>query len=396
MDRTEFLHRLESEPILNVHSHHLRDQHHHALNLEKLMRSSYVDWCGVPMPSFDAEEEVSIWLDAVRTRSFFIWLEKALMKLYQIDEPLSLGNIGVYDAAIRKAHQDKDWHLEILQEECRYEAIILDTFWAPGEDNGNRELFKPAYRINSLFYGYNHTAKDHNGHNIQVTYNRSITDIDEYIDFIEAVLLEQKQAGCVVLKCALAYDRALDFEEATKAEAQRAMGRDADEQDIILFQDYIFDQVCRIAAELDLPLQIHTGLGLMNRTNAMQLQPMIAKHPDTTFLLMHGSYPWTSDTAGLAHAYPNVWADLCWLPLISPTAAKRLLHELIDVCDANRVVWGCDTWTSEESYGARLAFLHVLDDVLSERVAAGLMRWEDALRYAQGVLYHNGARLLKK
>ena len=144
-----------------------------------------------------------------------------------------------------------------------------------------------------------------------------------------------------------------------------------------------------------MPIQIHTGLGLMTGSNAMQLQPLIAHNPDTTFLLMHGSYPWIQDIAGLTHAYPNVWADLCWLPLISPAAAQRLLHELIDVCDANRVVWGCDTWTSEESYGARLAFLDVLSRVLTERVADDMMRESDAIRYAKAVLHDNAARLIK-
>lgn len=395
MDRTEFLTRIGEQPIINSHSHHLPDQFHHDLTLEKILRNSYVDWCGVPVPSFDSKTAVSAWLDAVRTRSYFVWLEKALMELYGIDEPLHSGNIEVYDQAIRSAHQDGDWHLSVLRENCGYESIILDTYWAPGEDNGHRELFKPAYRINSFFYGYNHAASDHNGHNIQVTYNRSITDIDEYVSFMEEILVERKTAGCVVLKCALAYDRGLDFGSATKAEAQRAMGQDdPDGINVIRFQDYIFDQVCRIAAELELPIQIHTGLGLMNRTNAMQLQPLIARHPKTTFLLMHGSYPWTSDISGLCHVYPNVWADLCWLPIISPTAARRLLHELIEVCDADRIIWGCDTWTSEESYGARLAFLDVLSRVLVERVEEGLMRQGDALRFAEQVLHSNAAKVL--
>ena len=143
-----------------------------------------------------------------------------------------------------------------------------------------------------------------------------------------------------------------------------------------------------------MPIQIHTGLGLLRGSNAMQLQPLIDRNKDTTFLLMHGSYPWTSDIAGLAHVYPNVWADLCWLPLISTTAAHRLLHELIDVCDANRVIWGCDTWTSEESYGARLAFFNVLTQVLCERVESGLMRQQDAKRYARAIMHDNASRLL--
>jgi len=108
---------------------------------------------------------------------------------------------------------------------------------------------------------------------------------------------------------------------------------------------------------------------------------------------MHGSYPWTSDIAGLTHAYPNVWADLCWLPLISPTAAQSLMHELIDVCNADRLVWGCDTWTSEESYGARLAFLEVLSQVLYERIEKGMMCERDAIRYAKGIMHDNAASM---
>lgn len=395
MDRSELLSWIEEQPIINSHSHHLPDHFHHNLTLENILRNSYVDWCGVPVPSLDSEAEVSAWLNAVRTRSYFVWLEKALMELYRIDEPLHSGNIETYDEAIRKGHQDKDWHLRVLRENCQYDTIILDTYWSPGEDNGHRGLFKPAYRINSFFYGYNLSAKDHNGHNIQVLYNRYITDIDKYVRFIEEVLVEQKTADCVVLKCALAYDRGLDFGRTAKAEAQRALGNDdPTEADVLLFQDYVFDHVCRIAAELELPIQIHTGLGLMKRSSAMQLQPLIDRHPHTTFLLMHGSYPWTSDIAGLCHVYPNVWADLCWLPLISPTAAHRLLHELIEVCDADRIIWGCDTWNSEESYGARLAFLDVLSRVLTERVVAGLMTYGDALRLAKWILHDNAARLL--
>lgn len=121
---------------------------------------------------------------------------------------------------------------------------------------------------------------------------------------------------------------------------------------------------------------------------------LIAANPSTTFWLMHGSYPWTADIAGLAHLYSNVWADLCWLPLISPTAAHRLINELIDVCNSDRVVWGCDTWTGEESYGARMAFIEVLCKVLHERVEAKLMYESDAIRYAKAVLYDNAAKWL--
>ncbi|HEY9061413.1 MAG TPA: amidohydrolase family protein [Pseudobacteroides sp.] len=393
MDRNEFTCYLQSQPIVNSHSHHLPDKDQYSLALEAVLRNSYVNWCGTPIPSANSKEDIATWLDAVRTRSYFVWLEKAIMDLYGIEEHLDVESWITYDKAIRCSHQNKDWHIRLLREKCAYKAIVLDTFWSPGEDNGHPDLFKPAYRINSFFYGYNQTAKDHNGNNIQVMYNRDITDIDEYTDFIYQVIRDKKQAESVALKCALAYDRTLAFGETGKEQAQRAMVKDADAVDIKYFQDYVFDCVCKTAAELNIPIQIHTGLGLMTGSNAMQLQPLIARNPRTAFLLMHGSYPWISDITGLAHAYSNVWADLCWLPLISPAAAHRLLHELIDVCDANRVIWGCDTWTSEESYGARLAFLNVLSRVLCERVEAGLMREHDARRYAKAIMHDNAARV---
>ena len=37
-----------------------------------------------------------------------------------------------------------------------------------------------------------------------------------------------------------------------------------------------------------------------------------------------------------------------------------MLHELIERATLDRIFWGCDTWTAEESFGALLAFRHVL------------------------------------
>lgn len=395
MTKNDVFLRLQSEPIINSHSHHLQDKDHHTLSLENILSNSYVNWCHKPIPSAESKDQITLFLNTIRNRSYFVWLEKALMELYSIDAYLNADTWDIYDQAIRSAHTDKNWHLKILSDKCNYEAIFLDAFWKPGDDNEHPDLFKPSYRVNSIFYGYNRMAKDHNGNNFQLMQNQSITDISEYIDLVDKVISDKKKAGCKVIKCALAYDRSLDFDLGTKENAQKAMEDNPDEDDIRAFQNYVFDSICEIGAELSMPIQIHTGLGLMVGSNAMQLQPLISRNPETTFWLMHGSYPWTSDIAGLTHAYPNVWADLSWLPLISPTAAHRLMHELVDVCNGDRLVWGCDTWTSEESYGARLAFLEILSQVLYERIEKGMMTECDAIQYAKVIMHDNAARILK-
>lgn len=105
------------------------------LNLENVLRNSYVNWCAKPIPSIQTKEEITVFLNAVRNRSYYVWLEKALMALYSIDEHLNADNWDVYDQAIRKSHEDENWHLKILHDKCNYEAVFLDAFWKPGDDN---------------------------------------------------------------------------------------------------------------------------------------------------------------------------------------------------------------------------------------------------------------------
>lgn len=396
---SEALHsRLSTQPIISSHSHHLPDGEQSGLTLARILQNAYTarKWLGIPSPA-DATE-VDAWLEKVGNRSFFIWLERAMQRLYGIAERLNAKTWPAYDAQVRAAHQDPQWHLRVLQDICHYERIANDCPWDPGSDLGHPDLFHPVFRINSFLAGYDKNGVDSNGNNAQLLYQARIDDIDEYIALLRQQIVDKKRAGCTALKSAIAYFRPIHIAPATREQAQVALryaGTRGTEQDIRQFQDYVFEQICTLSAELDIPMQIHTGLGKMNQTNAMQVQGLVARHPDTTFILMHGSYPWTDDFAGLAFSYRNVIADLCWLPMISPMAAERALHELIEVCDADRIVWGCDTWTSEESLGARMAFEHVLSRVLSQKIADGWLSEDMAVRYARGILHDNADRVFK-
>ena len=393
MNKEQLLDIFRHEKILSSHSHHLPDADHRSLNLQGVLEHSYVSWCTPSVPDGSNRAEVEKWLNAVRTRSYFVSLEKALMHLYRVPDRLNFDNWSLFDRAIRETHADPDWHLKLLKR-CRYETILLDAFWKPGDDNGHPEIFRPAFRVNSFFFGYNRETPDHNGNNAQLLYSLNPRDLDEYLAFLDAELERRRNAGSPLIKCALAYDRSLCFGSVSKDKARKAMQDNPSSDDIAAFQNYLFHHICERSAALDMPMQIHTGLGLMDNSRAMSLQNAIASHPETRFILMHGSYPWTADIAGLTHVFPNVWADLCWLPLISTAAAHRFLHELIDVCNADRIIWGCDTWTAEESYGARSTFLNLLAQVCMERMDADLMDDSDALRLGRNILYNNLKALL--
>jgi predicted TIM-barrel fold metal-dependent hydrolase len=303
--------------------------------------------------------------------------------------------------------------------------MVLDAYWNPGSDNGSPDLYVPTFRVNSFFFGYSLLAADHDGNNPYVLYPRPlILDLDEYVAWVRESILAHKASGCVALKVPIAYDRGLDFCEVSLDQAQDTFSRlvsvsagepaetrpsgeqkvlpsnapdpyadkslaGIDAQDVKTFQDYLFFQVCQIAAEEDLPVQIHTGMGQARRTNAGQLQEAIQKSPHTRFVLLHCSYPWTQDTSMLVDKFPNVSPDLSMVPIVSTRAGIAMLHELIERSTAGRLFWGCDTWTPEESFGSLLAFCHVLASALAEKIAEGYFSREDAFLMIEQILFDN-------
>jgi hypothetical protein len=306
--------------------------------------------------------------------------------------------------------------------------MLLDAYWDPGSDNGSPEFFAPAYRVNAFFFGYSASASDHDGNNpYTLSPHVFITDLDEYVGWVQENLLAHRAGGCVALKIPIAYDRGLDFEPVGNELAHQAFARltaasahppertdlqagkralpsnapsntaplqqeNVDPLDVKTFQDYLFFQICRMAGDLDLPLQIHTGMGQGRRTNALQLQAAIRNFPNTRFVLLHCSYPWIQDICLLVDKYPNVFPDLSMLPLISTRSGITMLHELIERATLERIFWGCDTWTAEESFGALLAFRHVLASTLAEKILEGYLSRDDAFQIADDISFNNPQR----
>jgi len=374
--------------IVNTHSHYQLPEG--PRTLDGLMENSYVRWLNVPLGQDEAGR--TEFLARVRHNTYFIWLERALQKLYGFPEKLTAGNWAEWSQAVERDTRPDE---QIFREICGYRAIVLDAYWNPGADHGS-SLFTPTFRINSFLYGYDGEAKDHNGNNALRLYGETPDSFDEYLLFMRRIAREKKAAGCVALKCASAYDRPLDFQPVSKERAAQAyQSANATASEIRDFQDYVFFELCRIAVELDLPFQCHTGLGLIDRTNALMLRKAIARNPDTRFVLFHGSYPWMQDIAALASFFPNVYTDLCWLPILSTGAAERFLDEMLDVTTADKILWGCDTWTPQESYGALLAMREVLSRVLSSRIDRGLTDMDGAQDLTRRILSENAASLYR-
>ncbi len=425
--QAEFYAYAENRPKISTHCHQLPSHELNVFDLEALLRNSYVNWCGISWGNSPQSRQV--FFDRTRLNSYFVWLQKSLYRLYGESVLLTASNWQDWDERIKAAYQDPAHALQVLSGPCGYRHMLLDAYWDPGSDNGSPEFFSPAYRVNAFFFGYSLAARDHDGNNPYDLYPRTfIHDLDEYVNWVREEILIHRASGSVALKIPIAYDRGLDFESVRSDQACLAFARltasssrepvnrlhpdleraipsnapapagqseDADPVDVKTFQDYLFNQVCSLAAGMDLPIQIHTGMGQGHRTNAAHLQQAIQRFPQTRFVLLHCSYPWVQDIVMLVDKYPNVYPDLSMLPLISSRASITMLHELIERATTDRIFWGCDTWTAEESFGSLLAFCHVLSTALVEKVLDGYLTRQDSFLIMDDILFNSPQRFYK-
>ena len=380
--------------VASTHDHHGYDQWHKGLNMTRLLRSSCAPWGNTDPETMHQQRED--FLKRVRHNTQYVWLVRALGELYGFDE-ITAENWDAVSRALRLAHENRSWHLDILRERCRYDVSILDSFQEPGSNQGHPELFRPSYRVDMFLVSAHEELADHDGHNALVLYDEHPPNFDDYLDFVTERIRAARQAGCVAIKLASAYDRTLSFASPLRSEAARIYGLHPSmlkPGDLVTFGNCVLHHILASAGKLELPVQVHLGVMSLENANPLEFAGVLARYPGIRFDLFHGGYPWTGVLAAFGHNYRNAWLDLCWLPLISTSHAEWALNEWLDATGScERIVWGGDAMTGEETYGAVLAIEQVLTNVLSERIRLGLTDLDGACDLAGKILHDNAKKL---
>jgi len=171
---------------------------------------------------------------------------------------------------------------------------------------------------------------------------RRITSLDEYLVACREIFEGQKAYGAVTFKDQSAYTRSLAYGNPTRAEAEAVFNwfmedprRSASYPDGVKpLDDFLFHCFMRIARDMDLPVQIHTGhmAGIRNeiaKTNATHLTSLIELHRDVRFDIFHANWPYGGDLLFLGKNYPNVALDFCWANIIDPVYCHSLFKQAL-------------------------------------------------------------------
>jgi predicted TIM-barrel fold metal-dependent hydrolase len=230
---------------------------------------------------------------------------------------------------------------------------------------------------------------------------------------VTPTLERHKKGGAVAEKLEAAYLRWLDFGPASEADASRvyaqyAKGGVPPPADYKTLQDYLFEYLGREAGRLGMAIHIHVsnngGANYDQRgANPLLLtwafnEPSLRK---TTFVIVHGGYPYYRVTAGLI-SKPNVFADFSSIAFFEgPQGQAELLRPWLEQWP-EKVLFGSDATpntdeTSWEETGwiASQTAREALAIALTGMIRDGEITRARASEIARMVLRENAAKLYR-
>lgn len=292
-----------------------------------------------------------------------------------------------------------NWINYVIEEKCNIDFLIQDT-----ED---RSFGTDGFRYAKRLDDYVHIHNKEKIKSICRNQNVSVETLDDFLQTLGKTFEEAKDKGIVAIKTAIAYDRVLSFKNTNKQVAEEIFEKILNAPDgtwfsfeeVKPFQDFMMHRILDLAKDSQLPVQIHTGLhinkNIIENSNPVHLVNLFFEYPEVDFILFHGGYPYGGELSTLAKTFDNVYIDMCWLYVISPSYSERYLHEWLETIPASKIMgFGGDYLNVENAYAHLLMAKQVVKNVLIEKVRKQYMSESEAISIAQMILHDNAVNIL--
>ncbi len=204
------------------------------------------------------------------------------------------------------------------------------------------------------------------------------------------------------LKSIVAYRRGLAIEPPDRAAARRGFatlesGWDGRlEQPALL--DFAIHRACELAAEYDVPIQFHTGMGDPDAhpraVDPTHLVGCIEAHPETKIVVLHAGYPYVGQAGYMTGTYRNVYLDLSLSIPFAQHGAGRILSTAMELAPTTKLLYGSDGFSTPELFVmAANRFRAGLADVLEDLIATGIIDAGYGETVAANMMGENARRL---
>ncbi|KAG1728871.1 amidohydrolase 2 [Suillus paluster] len=128
--------------------------------------------------------------------------------------------------------------------------------------------------------------------------------------------------------------------------------------------DHLVKIVLDIAGKCKKPSLGDNDIAL-TKSSPAHMQPIIKAFPETIFVLLHSSYPYTRDAGYLTSVYKNVYLDFGEIfPFISADGQRTVIREVLELAPTNKILWSSSILATTQ---AREAMYEVLADFVGRQ-----------------------------
>ncbi len=336
-------------------------------------------------------------------------LRLAFKQLYDIDIlPIKQTKMELLNDKIKEAYKDPNYMYDTLTQKLNITNVILDIkphLW----EHWKHPIVQTTIRIDEVTfpfvrvdtYKYRPTSYKHQIELYGESINQSLDTLDDFDDVLEKYFTSLRYMANVI-KIGSAYERSIHFlyernDDGKISEIYKKIQKKEgfiDEKEMRRWGNYVVTSLLEYAKKEKMPVQVHTGLATMAETNPLYLLNIMRKFSGVKFDIFHGGYPFHHTIPGILTQRFNAYVDLCWMPILSQSATKRLLCELIEMnCTDKVFAFGGDCENLEGTYGALLLIKDILADVLVDFIEAKKFSFSDAVDIGNKMLYENPKRI---
>jgi len=243
--------------------------------------------------------------------------------------------------------------------------------------------------------------------------NDGLTALDKA--FEERIRKVAADPKIISLKTVIAYRTGLELQPLTNPEVSRAMDNlkrsehakglfarihvpRSTRDDVKRVRDHLLWRALELSIELNLPFQIHTGMGDQDLDIKTARPGLLAavfrdeKLRHAKIIMLHGAHPFYEEAAYLVNVFPNVYIDLSeFNPMIGP-GVSRVIRTILELSPFTKVVYSSDAFGSPElQWIAAKKGRSAIGAALGDAVDAGNLS-NDAARHAARLILADNVR----
>jgi len=212
-------------------------------------------------------------------------------------------------------------------------------------------------------------------------------DADSWRLFLKFYFDLAERNNTAGIKSLQAYHRNLDFKPRKDDEVLFRGNLKPDE--VIVFQDWVMNECCRLANEKGWVHQIHVGTHNLQHLCPLPLEALGQRYPRMKIVMLH-CWPFFREAAFLAKNKPNFYIDNCWVPVLSPGFFGEALDTYLNFVPYQKIMLSHDCTSVEMAVGSSLFTREILEEKLLRQKL--LLKLSDKqLRLAALAMLHNNA-----